>query len=141
MAVKGGQRLQKRQNVKIIDVDKDDSGIYKAKKSINKNNQVVDAHEIPDDENMIVDLPVNMRQADEIDNEELYLTNQTKPKNKQSVPKFEQYQQPTNQNNSTKKQSFDDNIDTSRTIPSVSKTEILLKIYYLLLLMLNIIRS
>jgi hypothetical protein len=81
----------------------------------------LDAQEVPDDENMIVDLPVNMRQADEIDNEELYATkNQTQNvKNKQSVPKFEQYQQ--SNNNSTKKQSYDDNLNTSRTITSVSK--------------------
>ncbi len=48
--------------IKPIDVDRDEGGIYKARKNKNK-----DIKEIPDSEDMHLDLPVNRRRAEEIE--------------------------------------------------------------------------
>ena len=56
----------KRKNpafIKPIDVDKDEGGIYKARHNKNQ-----DIKEIPDSEDMHLDLPISRRKAEEIDN-------------------------------------------------------------------------
>ncbi len=51
------------QNVKPLDVDKDDGGIYKARR--NKPDTI--AREIPDNDNMIIDLPIERQIASEVE--------------------------------------------------------------------------
>lgn len=62
----------KRKNpvfVKPIDVDKDDGGVYKARQ---KKNQ--DIKEVPDNDDMHLDLPVSRRVAEEIDDVFIFIS-------------------------------------------------------------------
>jgi hypothetical protein len=54
--------------VKPVDMDKDEGGIYKARKNMNDYN----ANEVPESENMIVDLPIEQQIAYEVDVRSLF---------------------------------------------------------------------
>ena len=55
--------------MKPIDVDKDDGGVYKARQ---KKNQ--DIKEVPDNDDMHLDLPVSRRVAEEIDDVFIFIS-------------------------------------------------------------------